>query len=55
MNFRGLAPASLSSQPQPARSAIFGKIGQKTINLGGLFLHNGVDEWLREILVQRGQ
>ena len=33
LNFRGLAPASLSNQPQPAKAAIFGKIGRKTINL----------------------
>ena len=42
LNFRCLAPASLSYQPQPAKAAIFGKIGRKTINLAGLFLHNGV-------------
>ena len=42
LNFRGLAPASLSNQPQPAKSAIFGKIGGKTINLSGTFLHNSV-------------
>ena len=41
-NFRGLAPASLSRQPQPAKPAIFGKNGGKTINLVGTFLHNGV-------------
>ena len=43
LNFHGLALASLSNQPQPAKSAIFGKIGGKTINLAGTFLHNGVD------------
>ena len=42
LNFRGLAPPSLSNQPQPAKSAIYGKIGGKTINLAGPFLHNGV-------------
>ena len=42
LNFRGLAPASLSNQPKPTKSAIFAKIGRKTINLAGLFLHNGV-------------
>ena len=42
-NFRGLAPASLSNQPQPAKSAIFGKIGGKMINLAGTFLHNPVE------------
>ena len=42
LNFSGLAPASLSDQPEPAKSAIFGKIGGKTINLAGTFLHNGV-------------
>ena len=45
LNFCGLAPASLSNQPQPAKSAIFGKIGGKiggkTINLAGTVLHNG--------------
>ena len=42
LNFRGLVPANLSNQPQPAKSAIFGKIGGETINLAGTFLHNGV-------------
>ena len=42
LNFRGLAPASLSNQPQPAKSSIFGKMGGKTINLEGTFQHNGV-------------
>ena len=42
LNFSGLAPASLSDQPEPAKSAIFGKIGGKTINLARTFLHNGV-------------
>ena len=42
LNFCGLAPASLSNQPQPAKSAIFAKIGRKMINLARLFLHNGV-------------
>ena len=42
LNFHGLAPASLSNQPLPAKSAIFGKIGRKTINLAGFFLPNGV-------------
>ena len=42
LNFRVLANASLSNQPQASKSAIFGKIGRKTINLAGLFLHNGV-------------
>ena len=44
LNFRGLAPASLSNQPQPAKSAIFAKIGRKTINLARLFLHSGVHD-----------
>ena len=43
LNFSGLAPASLSDQPEPAKSAIFGKIGGKTINLAGIILHNSVD------------
>ena len=42
LNFRGLAPACLGNQPQPTKSAIFGKIGGKTINLAVTFLHNGV-------------
>ena len=33
LNFRVLVPANLSYQPQPAKSAIFGKIVGKTINL----------------------
>ena len=42
LNFGSLAPASLSNQPQPANSAIFGKIGGKKIYLAGTILHNGV-------------
>ena len=42
LNFRGLVRASVINQPQPAKSAIFAKIGQKTNNLAGLFLHIGV-------------
>ena len=42
LNFRGLAPACLGNQPQPTKSAIFGKIGGKTINLAVTFLHSGV-------------
>ena len=42
LNFRGLAPASLSKQPQHAKSAIFAKIGRKTRNLAGTILHNSV-------------
>ena len=34
LNFRGLAPASLSNQPQPAKSAIFGKIRTLSIRDG---------------------
>ena len=40
--FRALDPAGFSYQPRPAKPAIFGKIGGKTINLAGSFLHNGV-------------
>ena len=40
--FHGLAPASSSNQlKHSANSAIFGKIGGKTINLAGTFIHNG--------------
>ena len=46
LNFRDLAPASMSNQPQPAKSAIFGKTGQKMINLAGTFLHNGAQGWM---------
>ena len=42
LNFRGLAPASFCNQPQPAKAAIFGKIGGKMINLARTFLHNSV-------------
>ena len=42
LNFRGLAPASLSYQPQPAKSAIFAKIDGKTRNLAGIILHHSV-------------
>ena len=44
LNFRGLAPASLSKQPQHAKSAIFAKIGRKTRNLAGTILHNSVEQ-----------
>ena len=49
LDFRGLAPASLSNQPQPAKSAIFGKIGGKTINLAGTFLHNSAVVTVTEV------
>jgi len=50
LNFRGLASASLINHPQPSNSAIFWKIGGKTINLAGTFLHNGVNGFLSHLL-----
>ena len=42
LNFRGLAPASLSNQPHPAKWAIFAKIGGKTRKSEVIILHHSV-------------
>ena len=42
LNFRGFRFASRSKLPQPARSAIFAKIGGNSRNLAGIILHHSV-------------
>ena len=49
LNFRGYSSASRSKLLQPARSAIFGKIGWNSRNLAGIILHRSVTKFLTHL------